>query len=85
MKPPALCTAYDQITDRGCRYFTGHGGKHNHDATLERFLRQQLDEMTRALAEALDMFDSAWCPEHGHAPGPEVLAHAEELRKLVMP
>ena len=40
-------------------------------------------EARRDLDEALDLFDAVWCPEHGHAPKPEQLARAEELRKLV--
>lgn len=39
--------------------------------------------LQRALCEALDLFDATWCPEHGHAPKPEQLARAAELRKLV--
>src|SRR5947209_755403 len=85
----ALCTVYDQISDRKCRYYAGHGGKHNftrldHDALHERELRRELDTMEQALAEALDLFDATWCPEHGHAPRPEQLARVEELRKLVL-
>ena len=83
-----LCTAYDQIAGRGCRYYAGHGGRHNfarldHDCALERELRRELDETTRALAEALDLFDANWCPEHGHAPRPEVFERITELRKRV--
>jgi hypothetical protein len=84
------CDVYDQISDRGCRYDAGHGGKHNfarldHDTVLERELRRELDAMTRALTEALDLFDATWCPEFGHAPRPEQLTRAAELRKLVQP
>ena len=83
-----LCSAYDQISDRTCRYYADHGGKHNfarldHDCALERELRRALDEVTRGLAEALDLFDANWCPEHGHAPRPEAFDRAAELRKLV--
>lgn len=82
------CPAYDQINDRGCRYDAGHGGRHNfarldHDSGLERALRRELDATAKALAEALDLFDASWCPEHGHAPKPKVLARAAALRKLV--
>lgn len=85
-----LCSAYDQISDRRCRYFRDHGGGHNfsrldHDCALERELRRELDETTRALAEALDLFDRHWCPEHGHAPSPVDLKRADELRKRVTP
>ena len=83
-----LCSAYDQISDRTCRYYRGHGGGHNfsrldHDCALERELRRELDATTFALAQALDLFDRNWCAEHGHAPKPEDLRRAEELRKLV--
>jgi len=83
-----LCPAYDQIAGRSCRYYVGHGGRHNfarldHDCALERDLRRELDDMTAALAEALDLFDNNWCPEHGHAPRPEVFERVVELRKKV--
>ena len=45
-------------------------------------LHRELDATVKALAEALDLFDASWCPEHGHAPKPEVLARAAALRKL---
>jgi hypothetical protein len=61
---PTFCTAYDQISDRTCRYYANHGGRHNfarldHDCALERELRRQLDEMQDLLVEALDLFDAA--------------------------
>lgn len=85
----ALCTAYDQISDRKCHY-AGHGGKHNfarldHDASLERELRSELDELAAALGEALDLFDATWCSDHGHAPKREQFARATKLRKLIQP
>lgn len=85
---PDMCSAYDQISDRRCRYYTGHHGSHNfaradHDTTLERELRRALDAAHDDLAEALDLFDRSWCPEHGHAPSPEVFARADALRKQV--
>lgn len=85
-----LCSAYDQITDRGCRYYAGHGGRHNfarldHDCALERELRRELDAMTKALGQALDLFDDNWCPEHGHAPRPAVFDEATRLRNLIDP
>ncbi|HSX23106.1 MAG TPA: hypothetical protein VLE97_10055 [Gaiellaceae bacterium] len=84
------CPAYDQISDRRCRYYADHGGPHHfarldHDASLERELRRALDEMSVALGEALDLFDAAWCPDHGHAPKPEQFALATKLRKLIQP
>jgi hypothetical protein len=41
------------------------------------------EQLRAALREALDLFDAAWCPEHGHAPKPEQIERAVELRKLV--
>lgn len=85
-----FCSAYDQIADRSCRHYAGHGGRHNfarldHDASLERELRRELDEMGKALGEALDLFDAAWCAEHGHAPTRAQFARATKLRKIVDP
>jgi hypothetical protein len=85
---PKLCTVYDQISDRTCRYYANHGGTHNfarldHDTRLERELRRELDEMTKALADALDLFDANWCPEHSHTPNPATFQWPAELRKLV--
>jgi hypothetical protein len=59
-----LCTAYDQISDRTCRYYAGHGGRHNfarlvHDCAMERELRRALDVMTAARDEACEIADSA--------------------------
>jgi hypothetical protein len=59
-----LCTAYDQILDRQCRYHADHGGKHNfarldHDTALERDLRRALDEMAKARDEACEIADTA--------------------------
>lgn len=81
----AHCQAYDQIADRKCRYYADHGGRHNfarldHDASLERELRGELDAVTAALGEALDLFDATWCTEHGHAPKPEQFRRIDELR-----
>jgi len=81
-----LCTAYDQIGGRKCRYYANHGGRHNfarldHDCSLERELRRQLDEMAKGLADAIDLFDANWCPEHGHSPTPETFKRASELGK----
>jgi hypothetical protein len=42
-------------------------------------------QLRAALHEALDIFDAAWCPEHGHAPKPEQHARVAELRKFVQP
>lgn len=55
-----LCLAYDQISDRACCYYAGHGGKHNftridHDSSQERELRRLLDEMIVARNEACDL------------------------------
>lgn len=83
-----LCTAYDQISDRKCRFYAGHGGKHNfarldHDCSLERELRRSLDEVTIGVGEALDLFDAVWCPDHGHTPTPGQFARAAALSKIV--
>ena len=85
-----LCPAYDQIADRKCRYYAGHGGRHNfarldHDCSLERELRRELDAMTKALGQALDLFDGNWCSAHGHAPTSATFDEAARLRKLVDP
>lgn len=81
-----LCTAYDQIAGRACRYYADHGGKHNfarldHDCALERELRRELDEMAKNFAAALDLFDLNWCVDHCHSPSPETFARAAELGK----
>jgi hypothetical protein len=55
-----------------------------HDNAWTSLVRQR-DRFRAALAEALDLFDATWCPEHGHQPRPEQLARAAELRKLVKP
>jgi hypothetical protein len=59
-----LCSVYDQISDRACRYYADHGGKHNfarldHDSLLERELRRALDVLTAARDEACDIADTA--------------------------
>lgn len=84
-KDAPLCAIYDQILDRRCGYYADHGGRHNFEPVVikARELRRALDEVTKGLAEALDLFDAVWCPEHGHAPKPAQLARATELRKLV--
>jgi hypothetical protein len=75
-----LCSAYDQISDRRCRYYAGHGGRHNfvrldrHDSTLERELRRALDAMTTARDEA--------CNELEDTGGEFATARAAELRKV---
>jgi hypothetical protein len=63
-KDAPLCTVYDQISDRTCRYYAGHGGKHNfarldHDCLLERELRRALDAMTAARDASCDIADTA--------------------------
>jgi hypothetical protein len=59
-----LCLVYDQISDRACRYYTGHGGGHNftrldHDSARERDLRRMLDEVIVARDEACDIAGTA--------------------------
>lgn len=48
---------------------------------LER--RYGFDRLREAFAEALDIFDATWCPEHGHAPNPKQHARVAELRKVL--
>jgi hypothetical protein len=48
-----MCEAYDQISDRKCRYYKDHGGPHryarlDHDCAVERELRAELDDMIAA-------------------------------------
>lgn len=81
-KDTKTCPAYDQISDRGCRYYAGHGGKHNfarldHDCALERELRRQLDEMAVARDEACDIA-ARWFDDH---PGRDS-ERITELRKI---
>lgn len=40
-------------------------------------------QLRAALAEAIDIFEATWCPEHGHAPKQKQLDRVAELRKLV--
>lgn len=44
---------------------------------------EEIKQLRAALTEALNLFDAVWCPAHGHAPKPEQLARAVELRKLL--
>lgn len=79
-----MCSTYDQISDRRCGYYENHGGKHNfarldHDTGLERELRRQLDEVTRARDEACDIADTA-IKLHGDFKGYNS-ARVAELRK----
>lgn len=46
---------------------------------------EEIKQLRAALAEALDLFDAVWCPEHGHAPRAEQLARVDALRKIGMP
>lgn len=83
-----LCGAYDQISDRRCRYYADHGGAHNfarldHDCSLERELRRELDGVVLGLGEALDLFDAVWCADHGHVPTPDQFARAAALSKTI--
>ena len=89
MKVPPRCDTYDQILNRGCCYYAGHGGRHNfahldHDARLERALRAELDaaiaerdRLRDLLAEACDAL---------HDTGVDFAnAAAERIRKDVWP
>ena len=58
------CASHDQISDRPCAYYDGHGGSHHfapigHNTWLERDLRATLDEVMRARDEACDIADTA--------------------------
>lgn len=81
------CSAYDQIAGRTCRYYAGHGGRHNfarldHDCSLERELRRALDEMTKARDEACDI--AAMAESHSAVVGHK-LKRIAELRKVGSP
>jgi len=61
---PEMCSTYDQISDRKCRYYASHGGRHNfasldHNCALERELRRALDAMTAARDEACGIAETA--------------------------
>jgi len=85
---PARCSAYDQISGRGCRYDAGHGGRHNfarldHDSTLERELRRALDDMTAARDELADIAESEALDETYSPKGTKAtLARIAELREV---
>ena len=56
MNDPTMCSAHDQISDRKCRYYAGHSGKHNfarldHDSSLERELRRELDDLRNGIVK----------------------------------
>lgn len=46
---------------------------------------RELSETTKALGEALGLFDGNWCPAFGHSPTPETFDRATELHKIVQP
>ena len=83
-----LCVAYDQISDRTCRYYAGHGGQHNfarldHDSWLERELRRQLDNVTAARDELADIAEGETLDETYSPSGVKhTLARIAELRKV---
>ena len=55
---------------------------------MARFIIDQhrmLGETTKALDEALSLFDVNWCSAHGHSPPSEVFDRATELHKIVQP
>ena len=79
------CAAYDQISDRKCRFYAGHRGKHNfarldHDSSLERELRCELDELVRSTVDELDKLQKEVAISKVLA---ESQAHLEEAVKLV--
>jgi hypothetical protein len=83
-----LCPAYDQISDRTCRYYADHGGGHNfarldHDCALERKLRQALDEMTAARDELANIAEGETLDETYSPSGVKrTLARIAELREV---
>jgi len=84
---PEMCSTYDQISDRKCRYYAGHGGRHNfasldHNYLLERELRRALDEMTAARDEACAI--AAIAESHSAVAGHK-LKRIAELRKVGAP
>ena len=50
-----------------------------------RTRRAEATQRTAELVEALDIFDLSWCPEHGHAPRPEVFERITKLRSCLTP
>ena len=48
-----------------------------------RARRTEVTQRTAELVETLDIFDRSWCPEHGHAPRPEVFARIAKLRSFI--
>ena len=83
-----LCPAYDQISDRTCRYYADHGGRHNfarldHDCALERELRRTLDEMTAARDELASIAEGETLDETYSPSGVKrTLARIAELREV---
>lgn len=59
-------------------YEVDETGIHRH-----RVMEREIVTLRSALAEAIDIFDATWCPEHGHAPQPEQIARMDELRQIV--
>jgi 5-methylthioribose kinase len=89
-KDPKLCEAYDQIADRQCRYYADHGGKHNfarstdRDSSLERELRRQLDEMTKARDEVCAIAEDILVADP-YLKQDEIAARLAELKKVGTP
>lgn len=55
---------------------------------MARFIIEQhieLGELTKALTEALALFDANWCTAHGHAPTPATFDRATALQKRLHP
>jgi hypothetical protein len=50
-----------------------------------RTRRAEATQRAAELVEALDIFDLSWCPEHGHAPRPEVFERIAKLRSCLTP
>ena len=83
-----MCTTFDQISDRKCRYYADHGGAHNfarldHDCALERELRRQLDEMVAARDELADIAEGETLDEtYSPSSVKSTLRRIDELRKV---
>lgn len=87
-----VCTGTDVACQRdcycslACQTRDADGSRGDLSRTLvPTSLLERVEQLQAGLSEALDLFDAVWCPEHGHAPKPDRLARAVELRKLVRP
>lgn len=49
----------------------------------QRVMEHEIVALRAALAEALYIFDTTWCPEFGHSPEPDQIKRMGELMQLV--